>query len=184
MPLFGRNKDRQLIKHFSKEVMSDVIDTPVILYKPNLSDSAVNIYGEGVNGGKSWRPGIELNAMVERQDQEYQQLEYGIDLNQKATFSFLNEDIWEKNKNLNDNNLGFAIEIGDIIYYDANYWEIDAVVKNQYLFGRNEFLMSGDTIGKEGESLSTKVETHLTRLSKINIEEVKESTNIQSNDNV
>ena len=54
--------------------MSDVIDTPVILYKPNLSDSAVNMYGEGVNGDKSWRPGIELNAMIERQDQEYQQL--------------------------------------------------------------------------------------------------------------
>ena len=32
MPIFGRLKDRQLIKHFSKEVMEDIIDTPVIIF--------------------------------------------------------------------------------------------------------------------------------------------------------
>ena len=174
MPIFGRNKDRMLVKHFSKEVMEDIIDTPVIIYKPYITKTNTNLYGEGANGDKSWRPGIELNALINREDQEYSNVEYGIDVNQKATFSFLDEDISALNTDvvtgIDEELSGFVIEIGDLIYYDSQYWEIDSTVRNQYLFGRNQFLMTDDSIGMHGENLSTVVQAHLTRRSKENIE--------------
>ena len=174
MPIFGRNKDRMLVKHFSKEVMEDIIDTPVLIYKPYITKTNTNLYGEGANGDKAWRPGIELNALINREDQEYNNVEYGIDLNQKATFSFLDEDVSALNTDvvtgIDEELSGFVIEIGDLIYYDSQYWEIDSTVRNQYLFGRNQFLMAGDNIGVHGENLSTVVQAHLTRMSKVNIE--------------
>ena len=188
MPIFGRLNDRKLIKHFSKEVMEDIIDTPVIVFKPYITKSNTNLYGEGVNGDKAWRTGVLLHAMVNREDQEYMQTDYGIDVNQKITYSFLNEDIWNANTkgdNIEENK--FSISIGDLVYYDCNYWEIDSLTKNQYLFGRNQNVIEGDaqdfgfssTADMHGESLSTIAAAHLTRKSKLNIESPSES-NIKS----
>ena len=179
MPIFGRLKDRQLIKHFSKEVMEDIIDTPVIIFKPYITKSNTNLYGEGVDGDKAWRTGVLLHAMINREDQEYMQTDYGIDVNQKITYSFLNEDIWNKTKAGTDEENGFSIEIGDLVYYDSNYWEVDSLIKNQYLFGRNQNVLSGDGANfgfnneteMHGESLSTIAAAHLTRKSKLNIQE-------------
>lgn len=179
MPIFGRTKDRELIKHISKEVMGNVIDTPVIIFKPYITKSNTNLYGEGINGDKSWRSGVLLHAMINREDQEYMNTEYGIDINQKITYSFLNEDIWNATKAGTDEENGFSISIGDIVYYDSGYWEIDTLNKNQYLFGRNQNVLAGDGVNfgfnneseMHGESLSTVAAAHLTRKSKLNIQE-------------
>ena len=188
MPIFGRTNDRKLIKHFSKEVMEDIIDTPVIVFKPYITKSNTNLYGEGVNGDKAWRTGVLLHAMVNREDQEYMQTDYGIDINQKITYSFLNEDIMSKNSKFDTGEeSAFSIQIGDLVYYDSNYWEIDSLTKNQYLFGRNQNVIEGDaqdfgfssTTDMHGESLSTIAAAHLTRKSRLNIESPSES-NIKS----
>tara|TARA_R110002153_G_scaffold26360_2_gene82735 strand:+ start:1044 stop:1643 length:600 start_codon:yes stop_codon:yes gene_type:complete len=185
MPIFGRQKDRELIKHFSKEVMQSIIDTPVIVYKPYVSTTNVNLYGEGVNGDKNYRAGITIHATINREDQEWTTTDLGVDITQKGTFTFLNEDIWNvavTTGNTEEN--GFAIEIGDIIYYDTQYWEIDSTNKNQYLHGRNQNVMAGDGADfgfsneteMHGESLSTVVQAHITRKSRINIEEPTQTT--------
>ena len=111
MPIFGRQKDRELIKHFSKEVMQSIIDTPVIVYKPYVSTTNVNLYGEGVNGDKNYRAGITIHATINREDQEWTTTDLGVDITQKGTFTFLNEDIWNvavTTGNTEEN--GFAIE--------------------------------------------------------------------------
>lgn len=180
MPIFGRQKDRELVKHFSKEVLHNILDTPVLIFKPHIAKTDVNLYGEGINGDKNWRPGVTLHATINREDQEWSSNEFGIDLDQKATFSFLNEDVWSiATGNYGGQETdGFAIEIGDLIYYDSNYWEIDTTVQNQYLHGRNQNVIAGDgaKIGftsetdMNGESFSTVASAHITRRSKINIE--------------
>lgn len=182
MPIFGRQKDRQLIKHFSKEVMQDIIDTPVIIYKPSVSNTNVNLYGEGVDGNKNYRPGVRLHATVNREDQEWVTNDLGVDVTQKGTFSFLNEDIWNVATVGTDEESGFAIEIGDLIYYDTQYWVIDSTNKNQYIHGRNQNVLSGDGVDfgfesetkMHGESLSTVVQAHITRKSRINVIEEPE----------
>ena len=185
MPIFGRQKDRELIKHCSKEVMQSIIDTPVIVYKPYVSTTNVNLYGEGVNGDKNYRAGITIHATINREDQEWTTTDLGVDITQKGTFTFLNEDIWNvavTTSNTEEN--GFAIEIGDILYYDTQYWEVDSTNKNQYLHGRNQNVMAGDGADfgfsneaeMHGESLSTVVQAHITRKSRINIEEPTQTT--------
>ena len=183
MPIFGRQKDRELIKHFSKEVMQDILDTPVIIYKPSVSNTNVNLYGEGVDGNKNYRPGVKLHATINREDQEWGSSDLGVDVSQKATFSFLNEDIWNTATPGVDEENGFAIEIGDLIYYDTQYWVIDNTIRNQYLHGRNQNVISGDGVDfgfaneseMHGESLSTVVQAHITRKSRINVIEEPES---------
>ena len=62
MPIFGRNKDRNLIKHFSNEVLKNILDTPVTVFKLSLNKTNTNIYGEGENGYKTWKVGIRSFA--------------------------------------------------------------------------------------------------------------------------
>tara|TARA_R110000787_G_scaffold89316_5_gene189186 strand:- start:399 stop:1061 length:663 start_codon:yes stop_codon:yes gene_type:complete len=209
MPIFGRQKDRHLIKHFSTEVLQDILDTPVIIYKPYISRTNTNIYGEGTDGDKNYRAGVVLYAAINREDQEWSQTDLGVDITQKGTFAFLNEHIWgvsnsaqgnqsaysSHNSTFNptvsgeDEEDGFAIEIGDLIYYDSQYWEIDTTIKNQYLSGRNQNVMTGDAAdlglgaGNEwkihGESLSTVAAAHITRRSKINVEIIEPVTTVK-----
>ena len=169
MPIFGRNKDRNLIKHFSNEVLKNILDTPVTVFKLSLNKTNTNIYGEGENGYKTWKVGVKLYATILTDDQEWTNNEFGLDINQKITFAFLNEHI-------NDVNIAgvdgaFMIDPGDIVHYDSHYWELDTTNRNQYLFGRNSNIQSavGGTI-EHGESLATVAEGHLTRRSKLNIE--------------
>jgi len=186
MPIFGRQKDRELIKHFSKEVLEDILDTPVLIYKPYITKTNTNIYGEGVSGDKHYRPGVLLHAAINREDQEWTTDDLGADITQKGTFSFLNEDIWNVATGSagSTEEYGFAIEIGDLIYYDTQYWEIDTTNRNQYLHGRNQNVIDGDGSDfgfadetyMHGESLSTVVQAHITRRSRINVEVPATST--------
>ena len=193
MPIFGRQNDRQLIKHFSQEVLQDILDTPVLIYKPYITKTNTNIYGEGVNGDKHYRPGVLLHAAINRADQEWTTDDLGIDITQKATFAFLNEHIWNVASGSagTDEEYGFAIEIGDLIYYDTQYWEVDTTNKNQYLHGRNQNVIEGDGADfgftnetfMHGESLSTVCETHITRRSRINVEAPAETTGVSQEGN-
>lgn len=179
MPIFGRQKDREFIKSINKEVMSNILDTPVMLFKPYITKTNTNLYGEGTDGHKYWRPGIQINATINREDQEWNNTELGLDISQKITFSFLNEDIWNINTSGSGEDSAFMIDPGDIVFYDSHYWEIDTTNRNQYLFGRNENvsnLFGGNDNAKEGESLSTVAQAHLTRRSKLNIEEPPQIT--------
>ena len=181
MPIFGRTKDRQLVKHFASEVLNNILDTPVMIFKPSVVKTNVNLYGEGPDGYKRWRNGVQLYATINRGDQEWETTDFGIDSTQNITFSFLNEHIWNINTSGRGEENSFAIDIGDIVYYDSHYWEIDTVNRNEYLFGRNKNVTDthgGDVNGIHGESLSTVAAAHLTRISRLNIEHPTKSNNV------
>ena len=65
-----------------------------------------------------------------------------------------------------------CLEIGDVIFWDSIYCEIDTVAQGQYLFGKNP---DTDSLGgTHGASWSVIVDTHEMRRSKINtLENVK-----------
>jgi len=178
MPLFGRSNDRKLIKHFNKEVLEDILDTRVTIFKPFINRTDANLYGEGPDGYKEWRNGITIYATILTDDQEWESTDFGLDVNQNITFSFLNEHIWAVNSSGTNEEKGFAIDPGDIVFFDSHYWEIDSTVRNQYLFGRNQNISDphGAYNISEGESLSTIAKAHLTRRSKINIDSPNKET--------
>ena len=181
MPIFGRNKDRMLVKHFNDEVFKNILDTPVMIFKPSLQKTSTNLYGEGPNGYKQWRSGVQIYASINREDQSWEATDFGLDVKQNITFSFLNEHIWELNVAGATEESGFSVDIGDIVFYDSHYWEIDSTIRNQYLFGRNQNVTNvhgGGTNAIEGESLSTIAAAHLTRRSKLNIERPEEINSV------
>ena len=93
-------------------------------------------------------------------------------------YSFLRDDLaaLELGQALGDNNTtnpnanaqeaDVFLEIGDVIFWDNMYCEIDTVSSGQYLFGKNP---DTDSLGgTHGASWSVVVETHEMRRSKIN----------------
>ena len=79
---------------------------------------------------KRWKNGVQLWSAINRGDQEWEATDFGLDVSQNHTFSFLNEHIWSINTAGASEDNAFAIDIGDIIYYDSHYWEINTVNRN------------------------------------------------------
>ena len=130
---------------------------------------------------KVFKPGVRVAGLIEKGDKSYTSNEYGTDYNRDIKFSFLRDDLaslelgstnntTDPNENAQDANV--YLEIGDVIFWDNMYCEIDSVSSGQYLFGKNP---DTDSLGgTHGSSWSVIVETHEMRRSKINtLENVK-----------
>ena len=153
MALFGGQRDIKLFNTISRELMDNIIDTSVDIFKAAIYDIKENLYGEVID--KYYRPAVRVSALITHDDQMTDGDEFGPDINQSATFNFL-KDILEWDSDL-------VLEIGDIIHWDNTYWEIDSIVENQYIAGKNE---RTSTLGsKFGNSHSIICQTHMTRRS-------------------
>jgi len=151
MGLFYRSRDFKLIETINEELVGEVVNTEIDVYKYNLYESEVNLYGEARS--KVYYQGLRVAALIEQEDQSYDTGEYpGAELNQAATFNFLRKTI--KNADL-------FMEIGDIISWNDSYWEVNGVVENQLVYGQTE------------NSLTITVTTHMSRRSKLQIERVR-----------
>ena len=77
---FLAQRDVDLITKVTKELVGDVqgskdgiINQKVVIYKPSLQESAVNMYGEAACGKKVFKNGGEMAAWVEAEDFEFNQ---------------------------------------------------------------------------------------------------------------
>jgi len=151
MARFVSQRDYRFFQHINREIVSDIIDVGVILYKIINDEVSVNIYGESTS--KTRYRGIQLDAALIRYTKQQPSGEdgFGFDASQQEVeFRFVR-------KLLNDVNV--YPEIGDIIKYNDNYYEIDNINEAQLIASRPEY------------SQSIICETHLTRKSGLNIEE-------------
>ena len=77
-------------------------------------------------------------------------------------------------------NVELFVEVGDVIEYNGEWWEVDSVQENQYFGGKNpDYAFSGE---KWGHNVSIIAATHLTRRSRIHIEEVRPTIENNLND--
>ncbi len=127
MALFGRQRDINLFTTITRELMGDVITQQIAYYKYKLEETVSNIYGEAANG-KFYSDPVLLNCLIERSDQEYPESDMGVDFNWSVTYKFLREDLVDAN---------VVPEVGDIIMYYNNYYEVDDTNANQYVLGKN-----------------------------------------------
>lgn len=148
MPRFVTERDFQFFQHINKEIVIEVVDLPVVLYKIIPDIVSINIYGESTS--KTRYRGINLHALVQYPKTEQASEGFGFDSNQNVEFRFVR-------KLLQD--VEVYPEVGDIIGYDANYYEIDNVNEVQLIAGRPQF------------DHSVICSAHLTRRSSLNIEE-------------
>ena len=92
MGLYYRSRDFQLIETINEELVGEVVNTEIDVYKYNLYESEVNLYGEARS--KVYYQGLRVAALIEQEDQSYDTGEYpGAELNQAATFNFLRKTI-------------------------------------------------------------------------------------------
>ena len=155
---FLPQKDVDLLTRISKELVGDkknnkdgIINQEVIIYKISAQDTEVNMYGE-TSQGKVFKPGVQVVALVDAEDQTTTTDEFGPDLQQNAVFSFLRQSLVD---------ISYVVEIGDVIEWNSGYWEISSVNENQ--------LVGGQT----SRNHSVVCNTFLVRISHLNIERVR-----------
>jgi len=151
MARFALARDIKFFEGISREVVEAVVETTVILYKLIIEDSSVNLYGESLN--KTYYQGVQCAAMIQREDTSANYEGFGSDQSQNVEFRFNRILLKEKD---------FYPEIGDIIYHNDAYFEIDNVREDQLVAGRVE---SGD-----GQNFSIICSTFMTRRSAIQTE--------------
>lgn len=104
MPLFGGARDISLFRTMNKELINDIIQTEIGYYKFVLPDSRTNVYGESEN--KVYYEPLLVSCLITKEDQIWNEKEFGPDLTQQMTFAFLKADMVEKD---------LVPEIGDIV---------------------------------------------------------------------
>jgi hypothetical protein len=122
MPRFVGERDVDFFRHINTELIDEVIETPVIVYKLITVESPTNIYGEAPL--KTYHVGVQISALIKRSDKTPTSEGHVLDVNQSAIFSFSRQRLNEKD---------IYPEAGDIIEYDGSYWEIDNASENQLL---------------------------------------------------
>lgn len=153
MGLLGRyfsERDLKVIGSFNAELMGDIIQTQVYIFKMAADQTKTNIYGETSSEGKMFYPGVEITALIDRADIDTSYDEFGPDRNQSVVFK-MREDMLKL--------INIYPEIGDIIKFNERFHEIDNCVQEQLLGGVGE------------KSWSIIVNTHYARLSKLNFVE-------------
>ena len=126
MPLFHGQRDVSLLNKFNMELINDIIDTEVAIYKLSIENTQTNLYNE--SDKKVYQSPIKI--------------------------------------------------------YNGDFWEVDSIQENQFFGGKNpDYAFSGE---KWGQNISIVANTHLTRRSRIHIEEfrppvVKDTNDLPSN---
>jgi hypothetical protein len=131
MPKFISLRDVTFFKGIARELVDTVVQDPVVLFKVNLNETKVNLYGESVN--KTWHPGVQLFALINKDPETAEYEGFGANTNQNVEFRF---DRWmceEKNT---------YPQIGDVIYFNGAYYEIDNTTEVQFSGGLPEYSFS------------------------------------------
>ena len=158
MALFGRKRDIDLFHTVNDELLKDIIQTEIAYYKFVLEQTNVNVYGEAP--GKNYYEPLKIACLINRADQEWRSDDFGPDVNQNYIFNFLKPDLKEIN---------LVPEIGDIILFRNNFFEVDSRVENQLFMGKDpDYAISTETIDFGG-SFSIILSAHIARVEKLNL---------------
>tara|TARA_B000000609_G_C24052459_1_gene282020 strand:+ start:170 stop:625 length:456 start_codon:yes stop_codon:yes gene_type:complete len=127
MARFVQQKDLAFFEKISKELVDVVVQTTVEIFKLSISESRTNLYGESL--GKSYHPSVQVACLIEREESSIEYEGFGPDRAQNVEFRFNRFTLEEAN---------LYPEIGDIIFHNNAYFEIDKTGENQMIYGRPE----------------------------------------------
>ena len=163
MALFGKTRDINLFHTLNDELLKDIIQTEVAYYKFALEQTTSNVYGESM--GKVYYEPMKIACLIDRQDQAWSSDNFGSDVNQNITYNFLKQE-------LRDINL--IPEVGDLILFRNNFYEVDGKIENQLILGRDpDYAISTETID-HGDIFSIELSTHISRVEKLNLIPLRE----------
>jgi len=148
MSKFLQTRDIEFFKGIARELVDDVVQNTIVLFKINMNETKVNIYGESLN--KTWYPGVELYALYSKSPEDVVYEGFGPEMQQNITFKL--DRIMCEEKNVYP-------EVGDVIFFDTSYYEIDNTNEIQFIGGSPD------------NSFSIVCETFMVSKSTLNIEE-------------
>ena len=158
--LFGSSRDFNLMTKLSRELIKDVVEQEVLYHKISLEDTDVNLYGEAMQ--KSYFNAVKLNCLITRGDQVVDIQEFGPDLGREASFAFIRQDLVDAS---------VVAEVGDILQWHNDFYEVDTVRENQLFVGRDSGYNLASYANNFGSSISIIVDCHLTRADRVGISE-------------
>jgi hypothetical protein len=148
MARFALSRDIKFFESIARELVDVVVETSVVLYKLIIEDSKTNLYGESLN--KTYYQGLECTAMIERESSTTDYEGFGADKNQLVEFRFNRFTLEEK---------GFYPEVGDIIFHNNGYFEIDNIREDQLIGGQvdNKFSIICSTFMTRRSTIQTEM---------------------------
>lgn len=164
MALFGSQRDVSLFRHINKELLWDIITQQCAVYKINIKETKVNIYGESAHE-KYYESPVLINALIDRGEQSFQSGDMGVDVSRELTFKFYRDDLVTSQ---------LKPEVGDIILFQESYFEINNVIDNQLFAGKDpEYPYNENPLnpGLEdfGQNVSIICKAHLTPADRVQI---------------
>ena len=158
MSLFGGSRDISLFNTVSKELINDIIQVEVGYYKFVLEKTSTNVYGE--SEGKVFYEPVRIACLMKKEDQSWSSDDFGSDVDQTIDFRFLKQE-------LKDINL--VPEVGDILLFKNNFYEVDTRVENQLILGKDPDYAISTGATDFGNSHSIILTGHLSRVEKLNL---------------
>ena len=158
--LFGSNRDFDLLVNINRELLKDIVEQEILYHKISLEDTEINIYGESLE--KSYFASIKLNCLITRGDQVIDIDDFGPDLGREASFAFIRQDLVDAS---------VVAEVGDILEWHNDFYEVDTVRENQLFVGRDSGYNLASYANNFGSSISIIVDCHLTRADRVGISE-------------
>ena len=149
-PFFIPQKEFDLINSMNEELIDELVGQSVDIYKVNVERTEDNLYGEST--AKYYDVGFRVNCLINYNEPEVTQDEFGSDTNSSIEMFFQRE-------NLASGSLNFVPETGDIVDWNDFYWELNSVTEPQLVSGHQDF------------KHQIKATAHRSRLSSLQIEE-------------
>ena len=120
-------RDVRMMNSLNGELMLNIIEQIVIVFKINPNETQANVYGESID--KKYYPGIETSCLVESDPSSTLYEGFGPDVKKGTLFRF-----HQKLCEIKD----YYPEVGDIVQWENTFFEISNVVENQFLGGQPE----------------------------------------------
>ena len=164
MAIFGGIRDARFLAAINSELINAIIDTEIEFYKLIVEKSASNLYGESES--KSYYNSILIPCVITKEGKTAGMDDYGHSYTRTAQFA-ISRDILER--------AAFYPEVGDIVLWDNEYYELDNVDANQYFAGKNpETWPNGNQFGY---SVSVLCDAHATRQTPTGITNLRKGGN-------
>ena len=163
MALFGTERDVNLFHTLNDELLKDILQLEIAYYKFALEQTKTNVYGEAP--GKTYYEPMRIACLHNRSDQSWSSDDFGSDINQSVEFRFLKEEL---------RNISLIPEVGDLILFRNNFFEVDTRVENQFILGRDpDYAISTGTTSF-GDSFSIILSGVLSGVQRLNLIPLRE----------